>query len=504
MLKAKHVIVASSFAFLCGNLAAGEPRPATVLLITSQELQSAWEDFADWKTRLGKATKIVTVEAIEEEYTGDDVQQKIRVCVLEHIEKHSTRWVILGGDSQPGGRGIVPDRDTPHVVMGRMRFPDIPTDVYYLSEKNWDANGDGVYGDWKNDRAAIAYTNPKASIGRIPVRTADNVAAYIEKVIGYESRYPGDGFAASLVYTCPEPQAFPKLIRSWDDHVGPNWTGGKVVRFFSTRTPWDETSPGDYDLSPDHWVKMFNDRTAGKLHMHGHGFLPVWVLENRQTVDGRHVAKLTNRDAYAIITTVSCFTGHYDAATDPSITETMLRAPRRGAVALVAPSRPGVPIFHKPSDMRLMMTEGKLDGTTQTMTRFWQHGLKENLTTGEAFSAAKAAMTEDAMKTAGYHFCQCELNLLGDPTLGFRTADPTTPGLSIPKKLAPGEQTVTVKTDTPGATVCLWKGDEVYEVARAGDDGDVAVSVHLKTPGKLLVTVSGPNLNAVTESIAIE
>ena len=80
----------------------------------------------------------------------------------------------------------------------------------------------------------------------------------------------------------------------------------------------------------------------------------------------------------------------------------------------MAPVRTGKPHFHKRSDFRLMVTEGKLDGTTMTMTRYWANGLgKKALTTGQSLMKAKAAMEQDARQTAGYHLCICELNLLG-------------------------------------------------------------------------------------------
>jgi hypothetical protein len=130
------------------------------------------------------------------------------------------------------------------------------------------------------------------------------------------------------------------------------------------------------------------------------------------------VAKLNNKDAYPVITTVSCFTGHYDAAKDPCISESMLRMPNAGAIAIVAPCREGKPHFLNPrQDFSLMMKEGKMDGTTTTMTFFWELGIKEKLTTGEALMKTKAKLAEKAKKSANFHMCLAELNLLGDPTL---------------------------------------------------------------------------------------
>ena len=120
-----------------------------------------------------------------------------------------------------------------------------------------------------------------------------------------------------------------------------------------------------------------------------------------------------------MITTVSCFTGHFDAKKDPCVSEAMLRQPKGGAVLIVAPSREGKPHFHDPqNDFQLMSREGKLDGTTQTMTSFWIAALgKDQALAGKALSISKAGLADDAVKSATYHQGICELNLLGDPTL---------------------------------------------------------------------------------------
>ena len=112
--------------------------PAPVLLITSAELAESWLPFANHKTKLGKRTEIVTVEAIQKSFKGDDLQSRIKACITAFVGSRETRWVILGGDSTGDG-GIVPDRDTVHT---RMEWTDVPTDLWYVSETDWDANGD--------------------------------------------------------------------------------------------------------------------------------------------------------------------------------------------------------------------------------------------------------------------------------------------------------------------------------------------------------------------------
>jgi len=470
-----------------------------VLLITNDALKEAWQPFADWKTQTGKPTKIVTVAQIDKAYKGKDIQEKIKNCVLDHANKRGTSWVILGGDSGPDG-GIVPDRNSKHTVYGRMKYSDIPSDSYYISEKSWDANGDGIYGDWANDKGELSWTNDKVVIGRIPMRSEKDVANYTSKIIAYETKFPeADKYAEKMVYTCTVKSACPKLKTSWKD-VSSVWPGdGKY--FFTHETPWDKNRKGDHDLSPQNWVSMINNKTASKLHMHGHGHLPVWVLEHHKNVSAKTVAQLKNKNAYLCMTTVSCFTGQFDAVKDPCITESILRQPEGGAVMIIAPAREGVPIFHNPNqDFKLMVSEGKMDGTTQLLTSFWQHGLQKNLTAGEAFRAAKQDMVADAQKTSGYHWCLAEINFLGDPTLDLRAKSPTTPALDVKKN----GQTISVKTNAPtGAVVCAWLKGKYYQRALVKDGGVVTLKVPAGVKGKAHVTVSGASLNTVTKALEL-
>lgn len=475
-------------------------KPATVLLITHKSLAKAWQPFANWKTQLGKATKIITVSTISESYQAKSIQEKIRLCVRDHIDNQGTRWVILGGDALPNGKGLVPGG---HTTYHRQEPQGIPTDIVYLSPTNWDADGDGRYGEWQDDAKAITYPDGSVGLGRIPTRTAKDVAAFTDKVIAYESRYPTGKFAGQMTYTCTERGAYPKVLNSWDSYVSKAWPTGKVQRFFAHKTPWDQNGPGSYPLSSANLVKLFNSKTTGKIHIHGHGLLPKWVLE-RSMFTAKHVRQLNNDGAYPLITTVSCFTGHYDSAQDPSIVESMIRQPKGGSVAIVAPVRTGKPHFAKRSDFRLMVTEGKLDGTTLTLTRYWKHGLgKQQLSTGEAFMKAKADMAADGKKSPAYHLCLSEINLLGDPTLDMRAEAPKTPTIECPKSIKSGSQRLKIVTSQPGSTVCLWQKGQLYKLEQSDKNGEVQFLINVKKQD-LRVTVSGPSLNTVTKTIEVE
>ena len=472
---------------------------ASVLLITSKKLAGSWKEFADWKTSIGKLTEIVTIESIGSKYKGRDLQEKIKACCLSYI-KSGTKWVILGGDSQPRGGGNVPDRDTKQ--EGPLFYADMPTDVYYISEKNWDADGNGVFGQWSKDRKNVSYTNKDVSIGRIPVRTASEVADYTKKVIEYETAYPDKGFATNMIQTCPVRNAYPKLGTA-QKLIQSCLGDGKIEQYFASKTPWDSDRAGDYPLSPDNFVKMINSNKVGKIHVHGHGFLKLWVLESHKNLVGSHVAKMKNSCAYPVMTTVSCFTGQFDGKEDPSITEAMIRKPGGGAIAIVAPAREGCPVFHSRSDYALMMSEGKMDGTTELLTKFWVNGLKGSLSIGEALAVAKSQMVEHAQKTCGYHMVLCELNLLGDPTLDMRSKDPVTPVIKCSKTIKPGKQKVDIETSAPGCTICVSGQAGVYHVAKADASGKASIEIAPKA-GELLITASGANVNVVSTKVSVK
>lgn len=502
MTTLRSLIAAVSFSAF-GGLSAAEP--ATVLLITSSELKPAWEPFSQWKSASGLNTKIITIDEISKNSAKGDIQEKIRLTVREHIDKHGTKFVILGGDSLPGGGGHVPDRDTVHQTMWG-KNNDIPTDIYYISPTNWDADGDGIYGEWKDDKAAITYPDGSVGLGRIPMRTKEDVINYTKKVVAYESKYPTKGdFATKLGYLCAVPQAQPKLKTSWEKHMAKTWKGGSSYRFYTNETPWDKDGAGSFALSPTNFTDLVNKGDTGKFHIHGHGLWDCWVFERHQKFTANHVSKLSNKGMYPMITTVSCFTGQYDSPKDPCISESMLRQPGAGAVLIVSPCREGKPHFVNPREgFRKMSQEGLMDGTTRTMTRFWETGLTKNLTAGVSLMNVKAEMVEKAKQSPNLHMCLCELNLLGDPTLSMRAVTPKTPVLTIPKTFPIKGGDLTVDSNSPGANVCIWKDGEVFHTTKLDKNGKAKFKIKPMSIGVLRVTITAPNLNTVSRGMELE
>ena len=388
---------------------AAEPQ---VLLVSPPELAESWQEYAALRAIQGAPMKVITTDQIAKDFEGGDLQEKIRLCARKHIDEHGVDTVILGGDSS-GDAGLIPDRDTYHKNMWG-NDTDIPSDLYFISPTDWDHDDDGIYGEFEEDREAISYPDGKIAIGRIPVRTAEDITAYAEKV----TRHLASQATPNLTYTCAVAGAYPKVLRSGKEFIPESFPEAEVYFFFNDKTSWDED--GSYDLSNKNLSEKFAAEGMNKWHLHGHGLIDRWVLEDHESFSFGEIKALKNQRPL-VITTVACFTGHFDAQEDPCITEAMLRQPEGGAVIVIAPAREGKPHFHDPrKDFRLMVQEGKLDGTTETMTQFWGAALGDKKSSGHALATAKAGLADDAVKSATYHQGICELNFLGDPTLPVR------------------------------------------------------------------------------------
>lgn len=454
------------------------PSPATVLLITGPDLVDAWKPFAAWKKRLGKPVRILSTAQISERYEAKDLQEKIRRCIRNHTDHLGTRWIILGGDSEENGKGVVPARDTLHRTQSG-ELTKIPTDIYYLSKKDWDTDNDGIYGEWQEDKESIDYPDGDVGLGRIPVRRTEDVKAYTDKVIAYESRYPESEFAISMAYASSTLPLGTELQTSWNQQISKVLEGGSLRYFFS--------APGTgKTFGPAEWLTLVNSGANGKLHLKGPGNHDGWLFENSAMITKAEVSQLTNREAYPIMTTTSPYTGQFDRGEDPSIAESMIRTPERGAIAVVAPSR------HGPSS-----------GQEEILSQFWEYGLGQKVSAGAALSLLKAGMAQQATAEPSAHLLACELNLLGDPTLGLRGTVPRTPTVKAPRELPPGNLSLIIESDAPHSIVSLQDDYGLYAVTLADESGNVVFPLNVVEDSTITITVSGPEYNAVTLSIPV-
>lgn len=169
----------------------------------------------------------------------------------------------------------------------------IPTDLYYSSlrgpaydmpgVRDWDANGDGLYGTNLWDRSADGVTYaPTVRVGRVPASAASEASHFVQKLIRYERSIIGQGMAN-------------KLLLAAD-----NWGGAPAA----SPTRSDVPEEGRFRLAPGETEAIAHFASAP-------GNAADWKLVGWRRSDSWSVFRYTREagpgvDGYYFCTDVSC------------------------------------------------------------------------------------------------------------------------------------------------------------------------------------------------------
>jgi hypothetical protein len=151
------------------------------LIITADNLVNAVSPLVSWKDSIGYTVNVVTTTWIQNNYTGIDLQQKIRNFLTDKYLEWGTEYLLLVGDNNTIPMRRCFPNPSDH-SSGSEYSP--PTDYYYAElTSNWDADGDGFYGEYGQD--SIDFV-PELSVGRIPYSDSASVVQICHKLINFE------------------------------------------------------------------------------------------------------------------------------------------------------------------------------------------------------------------------------------------------------------------------------------------------------------------------------
>ena len=486
-----------------------DPNDVRYLIICDAAFVGEFQTLADWRTRCGVPAEIITTATIYATYPGFDDQKKIQNCIRDYMTNKGLLYVLLGGDDT-----TVPDRncyvkvqsEEPLATTDTYTEPAMPADIYYscLDDDDWDDNGNGLFGEsnWGEPVIDTVDFEPDVYIGRASVQTAADAAAFVNKVLAYEKNPPMTNYAKrfllsgtrlwNLYYGDDIPPGYDhepvsdaeiKCDILYNTSVSPYWPSCVRHRFYDTKTEFDTSTPGDYDLTA---VNAVTKITEGYniMYIATHGWMNLCSMETGGSFTTTHAGQCMNTNRAGIFYTIACLTNHFDNY-DPCLGEAFIRNPKGGMSAYMACSRYGF---------------GKDDQTLGTSMRFgcefFRQLFDEDRTIlGEAFAWHKEAFAIEAEALYGNaaRWLMFGFNLLGDPAMPIWTDDPATFSPLLPEMIATGSQAFTVEAGVEGATVCCWKGSEVYDYAAAGPGGTYQQSIEPTTPGAMLVTITKHN-----------
>lgn len=182
------------------TVTSGIPSPQ-YLIITSGAIAPGFFPFLEWKNQKGIPTDLVLMEDILGSTSGIDPAEQLRNYLIEAYN-NGVRWVLLGGDEDN-----VPIR---YLYPGNVAnyIPDLGlqqiSDMYYSDlTGDWDADGDGVWGESYNDDPDIY---PELYVGRVPARDAGQAEIWGNKAIMYEKN-PGNGdpsYLTKALFICAD------------------------------------------------------------------------------------------------------------------------------------------------------------------------------------------------------------------------------------------------------------------------------------------------------------
>ncbi len=444
------------------------------LIITSQQFVSAFTPLAEYKTSRGLRAEIRASEWIEQNWTGRDLQEKMRNFIRHYFQTRGLTHVLLAGDN-----AFVPSRRIRVTVSGTVG--DIPTDLYYADlDYSWDSNRNNLFGEMSDSVDLYA----DVLLGRASVGNTTEVETFIRKVKEYEGNPKTDYLQRTLL-----PSGW--LWRSQNYH------GSILNDTIANITPagWPDIKmknpPGPQPVADsfDHGFAFFNPSGHGNPNgVYDEDGTPIYTsgLARAQTNDRR----------FTIMTSLACDPGDFEF--EDCLAENAHNAPAGGCIAVMMNSRFGwgQPPSFGPSE--------------KLCARFYDFLLKRNtFELAACHSRSREVYAASARTNSLWRWCMTEFNLFGDPSLDIWTDVPTQLTVSCPDTILTGGQTLSVSVSTQSgpvanALVCAWKESETQVTGRTNNQGQVSLSVRPLTPGTLKVTVSAHNRLPATESLVVK
>ena len=453
------------------------------LIICPEALAPEFERLAEWKTRKGVLTKIATLEEIEADtrFVGGDAAERMRSCVAHYYDESGITWVLLGGDTD-----VVPAREAYDFFYDQ----GLPCDLYYADlDGSWDEDGDGRWGENGEDGIDM-YAD--VFVGRAPVSTLAEAAAFIDKVLEYEGAglAPADDYQLKMLYLGeilwddPDPYT--------DGAVACEMVDGYVPPRFDPAQKLYE-SDGNLSLAPT--MAALEDGYGIVMHQGHSNTGEVSIGQDEITIaslDG-----LTNGARGGLWYSVGCWSAALD---EDAFGEYWLTNEDGGGVAYVGNARygwgcPGYP--------------GQCVSDLYSQQFFNSLFVKDLVHAGAVHADAKhyyvgLAKIDDYMRYAMY-----ELNLLGDPEMPIWT---DTPRSLVVTHTMSGEvlSELDVWVTSEGAPVedarvCVFsEAAAVFEVATTDAAGRATISIVVEQPFEASLTVTAKNAVPVGQLVAFD
>ncbi len=457
-------------------------------------LDSIFQRLADWKTKKGIPATVVQISYVNSNYTGYDLQEKVRNFIADAKATWGTVYVLLGGsgDYNSTGQNLVPTRKGWYTSAGGPDNDNLPADLYYSDlTGTWDADGDHTYGELTDN--VNMYGD--IYVGRASVYSIAQARNFVYKTLTYEKNPPTAYLRKMLLPTAI-------LWSSYEERPMQNAIANM------TPSPWVDGKLYEREgtLSPQLMVDSMN-AGFGLGAWEGHGDENGIYMGSTPYLSSTAADGLVNGDKQGINISIACMTGGWDLPPSGGdcFAEHLVNRVGGGLVVSIMNARYGWGAY---------VGSGYVPGPSERLdttfyAKIFQGGLHK---CGQVLAVDKDTWVPYADSGNQYdmtRWCIYELNLFGDPELPIWSGLPGTLAVNFPSVIQIGNQNVTVTVTGSGspvnnALVCLKKGAEVYQYGNTNASGQVTLNVSPTSPGYMDITVTARNLYPFEDTIIVQ
>lgn len=384
-----------------------------MLIISTEYLREAAQTYAEFRASSGISYHIKTVSEIDSNYQGPNIQLKIKNCIFQYVQNHNITYVFLIGDGGYNTNYSVPDQNLyGYLPLGSGTETDntIPGDIFYTcfdDQFNWNANNNDRVGEMGVDNADIS---PDVIIGRLSVRTPQQILDYLNKVETYFSSINDPYFAENLLLSGVQlfyhsGDAKAKSERMYNEYIAPYWDIHNKYTLYDSDTMVNIST-----------LSQALEQNMNLFHMATHGSVTSYSMSSGASFHSNNALQLQNIPG--IVITIACTTNAFDPevsnAYDPCLGEAFTRNPDGGSIAYIGASRYGIGYTtydtHGPS----------FQYNNWVFKYLLQPAYHHNI--GAALMQSKIQMVGAANSDHFMRFIHFALNLLGDPSIKAHTS----------------------------------------------------------------------------------
>jgi hypothetical protein len=400
------------------NLGSGDGKDPEYLIVTDRSLLGPALALRDYRNDPGRAlkvkTEVVLVEDIYRQFSSGRLSPPAIRDFLRHAYRgwgnqaraNKLKYVLFFGDGHYDYRNIraslmkspPPNIVPPYEFIIDGGLEEVASDDFYAL---LDA-GDFGYNGGMLDIA----------MGRVPVQTPSEGAAYLKKVTDYENPALAGEWRARVVFAADDniqrgaPRDFDPIRRG---HTTDSDAMGARISASQKGTTVDKVYLLDYPLNstfhkPEAAQDLLSFFNRGSLMINyvGHGASNQWSDEVlMQTNDA--ISRMRNEGRTPMVNAFSCTVGRFESLTSEGMSEQFVKQKGVGAIAAVSSTRESYP------GPNIILANAFYDRVFPADSS----GL--TVTTGEALRDAK-----NSSETGGDNLNDLKYQLLGEPVLLLR------------------------------------------------------------------------------------